>query len=136
MKHDDLVSSLSRSGDSPRVLVLLVLVEQRLDALVFLERRQLGRVGELEEGRRVLDEPLGVDGSHLAHVLLRRLDDLVIDDPLRLPMEQRRRRMDGDHLGVHQRPVALRWILLGCVPEKSWKLEVEIDLKLAIPKSH
>ena len=99
--------------------MLLVLVEERLDPLVLLERGQLGRVGELEEGRRVLDQPLRVDGRHLAHVLLRRLNDLVINDPLRLPVEQRRRRVNRDHLRVDQRSVAFRRILLGCVPEKS-----------------
>ena len=99
--------------------MLLVLVEERLDPLVLLERGQLGRVGELEEGRRVLDQPLRVDGRHLAHVLLRRLNDLVINDPLRLPVEQRRRRVNRDHLRVDQRSVAFSRILLGRVPEKS-----------------
>ena len=59
-KKTTLISPLSGLGYTPGVLVLLVLVEERLDPLVLLEVGQLGGVGELEEGRRQLDHPLGV----------------------------------------------------------------------------
>ena len=59
------VPPLPRPGDPPRVIVLLVLVVQRLDPLVLLEVGQLRRVRHLEERRRELHQPLGVDGRHL-----------------------------------------------------------------------
>ena len=59
------VPPLPGPGDPPGVLVLLVLVVERLDALVLLEVGQLGRVRHLEERRRELHQPLGVDGRHL-----------------------------------------------------------------------
>lgn len=68
--------------------MLLVLVKERLDSLVLLERRQLRRIGELKEGGRVLDQPFRVDRGHLSHVFLCRLNDLVIDHPLGLTVEQ------------------------------------------------
>ena len=63
-----LVSSLSGPGDTPLV-GLLVLVVQWLHTLGLLELGQLGRVGELEEGRGILHQPLGVDGRTSVHVL-------------------------------------------------------------------
>ena len=59
------VPPLPGPGDPPGVLVLLVLVVERLDALVLLEVGQLRRVRHLEERRRELHQPLGVDGRHL-----------------------------------------------------------------------
>ena len=65
------VPPLPGPGDPPGVLVLLVLVVQRLDPLVLLEVGQLGRVRHLEERRRELHQPLGVDGRHLHEKLLK-----------------------------------------------------------------
>ena len=48
----------------------------------------------LEELGRELDEPLGVDLHDGAHVLLGRQHQLVVEQPLRALVEQRRRRVD------------------------------------------
>lgn len=70
----------AKSRDTPRVR-LFVLVEQRLDALLLLHLRQTRRVAELEELRRVLDQPFRIDDAHLSHVLLRGEHQLVIAQP-------------------------------------------------------
>ena len=91
------IPSLPGAGDTPGIR-LLVLVEQRLNPLGLLELGELGWVGEAEEGGRELDQPLGVNGGDLAHVLLGGLDHLVEDDPLGLPVEQGRAGVYGHHL--------------------------------------
>lgn len=80
MKKTFLIPSLSDPRDSPRVR-LLVLVEERLQALILLELAELRWIGEAEERRRKLDQPLRVDRRHFPHVLLRCLNQLVVNDP-------------------------------------------------------
>ena len=82
-----LVSSLPGPGNTPLV-GLLVLVVQWLHTLGLLELGQLGRVGELEEGRGILHQPLGVDSGDLPEVLLGSLHHLVEHNPLRLAVEE------------------------------------------------
>lgn len=48
----------------------------------------------LEELGRELDEPLGVDRHDVAHVLLGREHQLVVEKPLGVLVEERRRRVD------------------------------------------
>ena len=84
---------------------------ERLEPLLPLSLAQLIRIGELEESRRELDEPLRIDSDDLAHILLRRQNELVINDPIGLPIEQRTRRMNVDRLIISQRLVALLRIL-------------------------
>ena len=71
---------LEGPGDSPSVR-FFVLVVQWFYLLLFLGATETRRVGESEEVGRELHEPLGVDGGHLTHVLLRREHELVVDDP-------------------------------------------------------
>ena len=59
----------------------LVLVVEGFDLLLLLLLAQLGGVGESEELGGELDQPLGVDGRHLAHVLLGRQHQLVVHHP-------------------------------------------------------
>ena len=73
-----LIATPSGSADTPRVR-FLVLVVQRFQPLVLLELAELRGVREAEEGRCKLYQPFRIDRGHLAHVLLRRLDELVID---------------------------------------------------------
>ena len=54
----------------PRPLRIEPVVE-RLDLLPSLRRRELSRVRSLEEARRQLDEPLRLDGHHVAHIFFR-----------------------------------------------------------------
>ena len=68
------------SRDSPGVR-LLVFIVQRFNLLRFLGFAEPCRVVELEELRSKLDEPLGVDGRDLAHVLLGGEHQLVVHDP-------------------------------------------------------
>ena len=71
---------------------------QRFDPLSLLEFREFGRIGESEKCGSKLDQPLGVDGGDLSHVLFCGLDNLVEDDPLRLTVEQGTAWMNGNHL--------------------------------------
>ena len=80
--------------------------------MVALDLAQLGRVGELEEGRREFNEPLGIDDRHFAHVLFSRLDQLVVDNPFGLAIEDGAGRMDVNHLAVHQCAIAFLRIFL------------------------
>lgn len=82
-----LVSSPPHSRNSPGV-GLLILVVQRLQTLVLLELAQLRGVRELEERRSELDQPLGVDGGHLSHVLLSSLNQLVVYHPAQSPVRK------------------------------------------------
>ena len=50
---------------APPVIRVIVAVIERLDALGALAARELVRIGALEEARRQLDQPLGVDCAHL-----------------------------------------------------------------------
>jgi len=95
-------------GRAPPVVGVVVAVIQRLNALGALAPRQLVRVGALEEARRELDEPLGVDRAHLAHVLLAGQHQLVVDDPVRLPLEERAAGVNKHLRLLHHRLVALR----------------------------
>ena len=57
------------------------LVVQRLYLLLALALANLVRVGDLEELRGDLDEPLGLDREHIVTVLACGEDELVIDAP-------------------------------------------------------
>jgi hypothetical protein len=57
--------------------------------------------------------------THLTHVLLGGEDELVIDDPVRLPLEQRGGRMDVHGLVFHQALVALLRVLTRRVEEEA-----------------
>ena len=94
-------------------------VIQRFKALLPLALAQLGGVRDPEERGREFGEPLGVDSGHLAHVLLGGEHELVVDDPLRLPVEERARRMDVHHLPVHHRLVAFLRVFPGRVTEET-----------------
>ena len=68
------------SRDSPRVRFLVFIV-QRFNLLRFLGFAEPRRVVELEELGSELDQPLGIDSGHLAHVLLGGEHQLVVDYP-------------------------------------------------------
>jgi len=113
-----LISSLSCSGDTPGV-GLLVLVVQGLDPLRLLELGQLGRVREPEECRCEFYQPLRIYGCAFSHIFLRGLNNLMKDDPLWLSVEKGTAWVNRHHLSIDQGSVSLLWILLGCVAEKS-----------------
>ena len=77
----------STLAETPRVGIVVPVV-QRFDLFSLLSLAQMSRIAELEEARGELDEPLGVDGAHLAHVLLGGEDELVVDDPVGLTLEE------------------------------------------------
>ena len=86
---------------------VIVAVIEGLNALLALAPAELLVVRGLEEARGQLDEPLGIDGAHLTHVLLAGQHQLVVDDPVRLPLEQRARRVDEHRCLLHHRLVPL-----------------------------
>mmetsp|Transcript_34510 Transcript_34510/g.90808 ORF Transcript_34510/g.90808 Transcript_34510/m.90808 type:complete len:344 (-) Transcript_34510:93-1124(-) len=110
--------SAAALGEPPCVGVVEAIVE-RLDALLPLALGELLRVGLLEEARRELEEPFGLDGDDLAHVLLCGKHEFVIDEPFRILIEERRRRVDVDDLALIHRLVALLRVLLGRVHEEA-----------------
>mmetsp|Transcript_27535 Transcript_27535/g.59266 ORF Transcript_27535/g.59266 Transcript_27535/m.59266 type:complete len:276 (+) Transcript_27535:374-1201(+) len=74
-------------------------------------------VGRLEEAGRKLDEPLGIDGHHLTHVLLGGEHELVVEDPLGVAVEDGGGGVDVDDLALVHCLVALLRILLRRVHE-------------------
>lgn len=73
----------------PPLVRFLVLVEQRLDLLLPLPFADLVRISNLEELRRNLHQPLGLDSRHVMTVLSCRKHQFVVDNPLRVSVEQR-----------------------------------------------
>ncbi len=93
------------------------LAEPRLGLLLPLGLAFPVRVRRLEELRRDLDEPLGLDRSHVVAVLVRSEDQFMVDEPLRTAAEQRGRRVDMDGRALYNRLVASPWILLRDITE-------------------
>lgn len=74
-------SAASEGAGDPPGVGLLVAVVQRFEALLLLLLAEARGVGHFEEGGSELYEPAGVDGGHLAHVLLGGQDQLVVHHP-------------------------------------------------------
>ena len=64
-------------------------------------------------------QPVRVDSSDLRHVLFRREDELVVDNPLRIAVEERRGRVDVHRRALDEGLVALLRVLLRRVAEVS-----------------
>ena len=79
----------------------------------------LVRVSLLEELGSNFRQPLGVDSTHFAHVLFRRLNELMVNDPLWALVEERGTRMNVDLLIVGDRLIAFRWVLAATVIEEA-----------------
>ena len=93
---------------------------QRLDSLRLLPLTQTALLaGNLEERRRRLDEPLGLDRGDVVHVLARRLDQTMVDDVLGRFAKQRRRRVQVDRRALDERLVAFGGILARGVAEEA-----------------
>mmetsp|Transcript_17127 Transcript_17127/g.28163 ORF Transcript_17127/g.28163 Transcript_17127/m.28163 type:complete len:206 (-) Transcript_17127:3192-3809(-) len=98
---------------------LLIAVVEGLDLLLLLALGQLCGVGLLEEGGGQLGQPLGLDGTHLPHVLLGRQHKLVIEHPFGVLVEEGGGGMDVDGLALHQSAVPLLRVLLGCMRKEA-----------------
>ena len=103
----------------PPLVWLLVLVEQRLDFLLPLALTDLVRVGHPEELRRNFDQPLRLNRSHVVAVFAGREDQLMVDAPLGIPVEECRGGVDVDGRALDQSLVTLLWVLLGRVSEEA-----------------
>jgi hypothetical protein len=112
------LSLASPLAQPPRVR-WIVTIKQRLDLLLLLRLAQLRWVALLIIIWSQLDEPLGVDHEHVAHVLLGGEDQLVVDDPLWGLVEHGRGGMDEDRLPLHHGLVAVLRVLLGGVREEA-----------------
>ena len=72
----------------PPLIRLLILVVQRLDLLLFLPFTDLVCVCHLEELGCHFDKPLGFNGGDVMTVLASRKNQLVINAPLGISVEQ------------------------------------------------
>lgn len=82
---------------APRIWVVEPVI-QRLDTLHPLALRKLGWVGLLEEAGSQLDQPLGLNLYDFSHVFLGGEYELVVNEPLRVSVEQSGRRVDINDL--------------------------------------
>ena len=80
LEQNDVLSAAAARG-SPSVRIL-VPVEQRLKPLLALTLADLLGVARLEVLWSDFQEPLRVNCADFSHVLLRGLDQFVVDDPL------------------------------------------------------
>lgn len=92
---------------------------QRRNPLRLLPLAQPIARRHLEERRRRLHQPLGLDGADNMHVLLGRLDERVVHDVLSGLPEQRRRGMHRDGRALDERLVPLGGILARRIAEEA-----------------
>ena len=108
----------SNLRQSPFVL-FFVFVVQRFDLLLFLLLAYLVRVCDLEELWCELNQPLWFDHCDIVAVFTSRQDQFVINQPLRISVEQRRRRMYIDRCAFNKGFVPFRKILLRSMPKET-----------------
>lgn len=90
----------------PPVILTSKLVMQRLDPLRPLPLAQFICRRNLEKRGRRLNQPLRLDGADNVHVLLRRLDQTLIDNVFGRLAKQRRGRMQEHRRAFDKRFVA------------------------------
>lgn len=73
----------------------------------------------LEEARSKLYQPLWINSTNLPHVLFTGQDKLKIHNPVRLSLEERRRRVDKDRILLYHSFVTFLWIFTGCMEEEA-----------------
>ena len=95
------------------------LVVQWLDLLLLLALADLVRVSHLEELGRDVHQPLRLDSGNIVAILPRCENQLVVDHPLRLAVEQRGVRMDVDWRAFHKRLVPFLWVFLRSITEEA-----------------
>ena len=86
------------SATEPPVVRWVIAVVQRLNLLAFLAPADTCWIAGSVEFGRELHQPLGLNGQTLMQVLLAGQHKAVVDEPLRLPIEQRAGRMHVDRL--------------------------------------
>ena len=120
VREAELIGSKSaasaRGAPSVRILVP---VEQRFQLLLALPLADLLRIAFFEVFGSYLEEPFGVDGAHLPHILFSGLDKLMVDDPLGSFVEQRRTWVDKHLLVIADGFVALCGVLAAAVVEEA-----------------
>lgn len=76
-------------------------------------------VGKFEVVRRNIDEPLGINGANFPHVLLGSEDQLVVDDPLRLLVEEGTTGVNVHLVTVNESAIPSFVVFPGSVEKKS-----------------
>lgn len=95
------------------------LVEQWLDLLLLLPLTDLVCIRDFEVLRRNIDEPLRLDSGDIMAVLSGRQDQFMVNQPLGVAVEQRRRRVNIDRGPLYKRLVTLLWVFLRGVSEEA-----------------
>ena len=95
------------------------LVVQRLDLLLLLPLTDFVCIRDFEVLGRDINEPLRLDSCDIVAVLSRRQDQLMVDQPLGVAIEQCRGRVDIDGCTLNKRLVALLRIFLSGVSEEA-----------------
>ena len=97
----------------------MIAIEQGFELFLTFTFANLLGIAFFEVLRGYFKEPLGVNRTYFAHILLRCLYQLVVNHPLGTFVEQRRRRMDEDLLVITDRLVAFSWVLAAAVVEET-----------------
>ena len=105
-------------AQTPGVGIVVTIVE-RFNLFRLFALAQVPRVTELEEARSELDEPFRVDRAYFAHVFFCRENELVVDDPVGLALEQGAGGMDVRGCLLDDGLVTFLRILLRSVEEES-----------------
>jgi hypothetical protein len=104
--------------EPPSIWVSVFLIE-RIELLVPFLSNIAHLICELEEIRSNINQPFWIYRTDIPHVLLCCENELVINNPFRLFVEERTTGMDVDLVIIHQCSIAPFWIFLSSMEEKS-----------------
>ena len=97
----------------------MIAIEQGFELLLTFTFANLLGIAFFEVFRGYFKEPLGINRTNFAHILLCCLYKLMVNYPLGTFVEQRRRWMDEDLLVITDRLVAFSWVLAAAVVEET-----------------
>lgn len=111
------IDSSSTAGWSPGIGVFIPVMKW-FKLFLALSTCNSSRFTMFEESRSDFNEPLRIDSTYFTHILFCRLDQLMVNHPLRSLSEERRTRMNKDLLVVSDSPVAFSGVFLAAMEEE------------------
>lgn len=104
-------------AETPRI-GFVVSVIKRFNTLLTLPLAHLGGICNFEKSWRCFNKPLRINNSYLTHVLLCGHDKLMINNPVRLSLEESTTWMYINWLILNQGSVTFLWVFPCCMEEK------------------
>lgn len=99
--------------------IIMHLVEQRFNLFLPFPLADLVGIRNLEELWCHLHQPFRLDGRDVMTILPSCQNQLIVNQPLRISVEQRRGRVDIHRCPLSKRFISLLWIFLGRIPEEA-----------------